>query len=78
MSFLMSQIQYDMNIYKIKRTLQTCFCNHLKVFCNYCDKNANFEKIIQRCAGNLFCLPKEEGKNFGKKKVLFVKLAVQI
>ena len=44
-----------------------------------CDKNANFEKIIQRCAGNLFCLRKEEGKNFGKKKeVLFVKLAVQI
>ena len=36
-----------------------------------CDKNANFEKIIQRCAGNLFCLRKDEGKNFGKKERKF-------
>ena len=68
LSFLMFQIQYYMNIYKITMILQICFCNHLKVFCNYCDKNANFENIIQICAGNLFCLRKEEGKKLRQKE----------
>ena len=75
MSFIMSQIQYDMNIYEITRILQTCsFCNHLKVFCNSCDKNANFEKIIHRDVREIsfVFVKKKKGKTSAKRKKFYL------